>query len=62
MSNINIEVKNKNMTKRTWQPKKKKRIRKHGFQSKMKSTSGIKTLKRRRKKGRKSLSVAKRVK
>jgi large subunit ribosomal protein L34 len=46
------------MTKRTWQPKKIKRLRKHGFRNRMNSISGRKTIKRRRNKGRKSLSVS----
>jgi len=46
------------MTKRTWNPKKKKRIRTHGFLKRMKSLGGIKVLKRRRSKGRKKLVVA----
>jgi large subunit ribosomal protein L34 len=45
------------MTKRTWQPKKKKRAKKHGFLSKSKTFGGRKTLKRRRLKQRKKLAV-----
>ena len=43
--------------KRTWNPKKKRRARKHGFRSKMKSKCGKKLLARRRAKGRKKLTV-----
>lgn len=44
--------------KRTWQPKKTKRLRKHGFLARMATRLGRKVLSRRRTKGRYSLSVS----
>lgn len=44
------------MPKRTYQPKKRRRARKHGFRARMKSKGGKKILKRRRDKGRNKLA------
>ena len=45
------------MSKQISQPKKKKRLRKHGFLARMKSATGKLIIKRRRQKGRKRLAL-----
>ena len=45
------------MPKRTYQPKKRRRARVHGFRSRMATRGGRKVIKARRKKGRSVLAV-----
>ena len=45
------------MVKRTWQPRKRRRLRVHGFRQRMETKGGRKVLRARRAKGRHSLAV-----
>jgi large subunit ribosomal protein L34 len=46
------------VSKRTFQPHRKSRLRTHGFRKRMKSRSGREVIRRRRRKGRRQLTVS----
>ncbi|MSQ41724.1 MAG: 50S ribosomal protein L34 [Dehalococcoidia bacterium] len=45
------------MTKRTWQPKRGRRQRRHGFMARMSTRGGRHVIQRRRQRGRRRLAV-----
>lgn len=61
-NNLVLKYNERVMPMRVYQPKKKKRVRKHGYMQRKSTSGGVKVLKRRTLKGRKKLAVSARKK